>query len=493
MSIEAAPANARRIRSQPGHDSAQRVFNQDALAATAALPPELSAAAGIWPRQWLALMAAGISALALIAIDAADALLAVLVVPFAGIVVIRSLALWHALDPQPAAIAIDREGPTGTLPSYAILVPLYREQAVIARLVACLAALDYPQDKLTIFFITEHADAATREVLGRSGLSPNMSVLTVPEGQPRTKPRALNHALGLVQADYVVVYDAEDEPEPDQLRRAIAAFRTGGQRLGCLQAELKIYNAKQSWLTAQFAIEYAALFRIVLPALQRHDLPIPLGGTSNHFPRHVLQSVGAWDAFNVTEDADLGLRLARLGWQVGTLPSSTWEEAPPRLRDWLGQRRRWLKGWLQTAIVLSRQPRRLCRELGPIRFIATQLMLASMLLSAFVHPVYLVVLGCTLVLGDTSTASAMWWIGLAVFVAGYGVSIAVATLAAARSDHAGLLRHVVGMPIYWLLISVAAVGAMWEFAVRPFHWNKTPHHGRSDANRLKAASAENWR
>lgn len=453
------------------------------------MPPELSAASGLWPRQWLALTVAGLAALALLAADAGAAILAVLVAPFAGVVAIRSLALWYALYPPPSTSMVDQDQKAGDLPTYAILVPLYHERAVIPRLVACLAALDYPEEKLDILFITEHADTSTRECLHAQSLEANMSVVTVPEGRPRTKPRALNYALERVHADYVVVYDAEDEPEPDQLRRAVAAFRTGDQRLGCLQSELRIYNAGQSWLTAQFAIEYAALFTLVLPALQRHGLPIPLGGTSNHFPRHVLQSVGAWDAFNVTEDADLGLRFARLGWHVGTLRSATWEEAPPHLRDWLGQRRRWLKGWLQTAIVLSRQPLRLWVELGPARFIATQLTLASMLLSPFVYPVFLATLGWTFVFAELSKASLIWGIGLAVFIAGCGVSIAVAALAIARSGHRALTRHVIGMPVYWLLISVAAVGALWEFATHPFHWNKTPHHGRRNDECLTAASA----
>jgi cellulose synthase/poly-beta-1,6-N-acetylglucosamine synthase-like glycosyltransferase len=495
MSIETAPAfpdHPTSAISRLGQDSAQRsrlqhvIHRQDARPdTTVGPPPELSAAGGIWPRQWVALAATVTVAAVLSSLGATHWLMLALIMPFAGIVAIRGLALAHALRAPPAPILIDRVEPDALLPPYSILVPLYREQTVARQLVASLAALDYPTRQLQILFITERDDEATRTALRAAGLAAHMAIVIVPEGRPRTKPRALNHALGLAVGEFVVVYDAEDEPEPDQLRRAVAAFRGSDDKLGCLQAALRIDNARTSWLTAQFAIEYAALFDGVLPALQRFGLPIALGGTSNHFPRHVLQSVGAWDAYNVTEDADLGFRLARLGWRVGMLPSSTVEEAPPLLRDWLGQRRRWLKGWLQTAIVITRQPRRLLRELGPRRFLAAHLLLAGMLLSAFVHPIYLATLGWTVLAGDLAAASPLWWTGLAVFVAGYAVSVVLAAMAAARQPHRRLLRQVVGIPIYWLLISVAAYGALWDYVTKPFHWIKTPHRGRNFAVRSR--------
>lgn len=187
----------------------------------------------------------------------------------------------------------------------------------------------------------------TQHALRHAALDPHMQVLVVPEGEPRTKPRATQYALQFAQGDYVVVYDAEDAPEPDQLRRALAALRAGGKHMGCLQAQLNIYNSDASWFTRQFTVEYTALFDCILPALERLQLPVPLGGTSNHFPRAVLDAVGGWDPYNVTEDADLGIRLARQAWHVGVLPSTTWEEAPPTFRVWKGQRTRWLKGWMQ--------------------------------------------------------------------------------------------------------------------------------------------------
>lgn len=412
-------------------------------------------------------------------------LAAVLMATFICIIAVRCLVLWTILVPGTPPAATGHALPDEVLPPYTVLVPVYREKDVVAQLIRGLAAVDYPAVKLQILFICEEHDVPTQAALRHAGLAENMRLVVVPDGQPQTKPRALNYALADATGDYVVVYDAEDEPEPDQLRKAVATFRAGPHNLGCLQGQLKIYNAERCWLTRQFAIEYAALFGFILPALERFGLPITLGGTSNHFPRRVLAEVGAWDPYNVTEDADLGIRLARFGWHVGVLPSATWEEAPETYRDWQQQRKRWLKGWLQTAIVHTRQPLRTARELGPVKFAAVHVTLASMLLSAFVHPVYVVALAASIVTPGLAF-DGWWWSGLIVFLTGYAVSLAVAFVAARRSGHRGLGRHVLAMPVYWLMISAAAYGAVYEYFVRPFHWNKTPHAGRRTLARPSA-------
>jgi cellulose synthase/poly-beta-1,6-N-acetylglucosamine synthase-like glycosyltransferase len=330
----------------------QAVADADRLAeAVGALrlhSPELSAASGLWAWQRRALALS----LALLGIGVALApeatligLLAIMAVPFLCVVVLRSVALWqlaHPLPKPPAAAA----SPV-PLPVYTVLVPLYREAGVVGDLLASLRALDYPAERLEVMLIVEATDGETRAVLACTQLDAHMQVLVVPEGAPRTKPRATQYALQFARGEYVVVYDAEDAPEPDQLRRALAALRAGGERLGCLQAQLNIYNSDATWFTRQFTVEYTALFDCILPTLERLRLPVPLGGTSNHFPRAVLDAVGGWDPYNVTEDADLGIRLARAGWHVGVLNSTTWEEAPPTFRIWKGQRTRWLKGWMQ--------------------------------------------------------------------------------------------------------------------------------------------------
>ncbi len=307
-----------------------------------------------------------------------------------------------------------------------------------------------------------------------------MRILVVPEGEPRTKPRALNYALELATGDYVTVYDAEDVPEPDQLLKALAVLRSN-ERIGCVQSRLNIYNSADSWLTRQFTIEYTALFDCLLPALERLGLPVPLGGTSNHFPRAVLEAVGGWDPFNVTEDADLGMRLARAGLSVEVLASTTWEEAPRSYRVWRGQRTRWLKGWMQTYLVHMREPFRLARELGLRRFLGFQVLMGGLLLSALVHPWFYLLAaldaaqGHLTVIPDAWPGRALWWLGLFNLVTGYATGVALGTVAVRARGQGALALHALLMPAYWLLISLAAYRALWQLAVAPYLWEKTEH------------------
>ena len=232
--------------------------------------------------------------------------------------------------------------PDRRLPTYSVLVPLYREAAVVPDLIRHLKRLDYPASKLQVLLILEADDEESLTAVRRHADAAQFELVVVPPSQPRTKPKALTYALNFARGDYVVVFDAEDRPEPDQLRKAAAAFRERPD-LGCVQARLTPDN-RDSWLARMFTLEYAANFDVLLPALASWRVPLPLGGTSNHFPRDVLEAVGAWDPFNVTEDADLGVRLARFGYQTATLHSRTFEEAPVTFRQWLPQRRRWVKG-----------------------------------------------------------------------------------------------------------------------------------------------------
>ena len=332
--------------------------------------PELSAATRLWGWQKAALagLVLGVGGGTLLAPETTLAVLfAVMAVPFLCVVVLRSAALWNLFAPpapavEPPPVRIDAE----LLPLYSVLVPLYREASVIPHLVAALTAIDYPAARLEILLVIESIDADTQTALRAAALPRHMRVFVVPDGDPRTKPRAIQYALQFAHGDYVVVYDAEDVPEPDQLRRALAALMAEPGRLGCLQARLNIYNSRASWLTRQFTIEYTALFDCILPTLERFELPVPLGGTSNHFRRDVLDAVGGWDPYNVTEDADLGIRLARAGWHVGILGSTTWEEAPPTFRIWLGQRKRWHTHPLGQTLIITAGCGRVQREHGRV-------------------------------------------------------------------------------------------------------------------------------
>ena len=320
------------------------------------------------------------------------ALTALIAIPFLCVTLLRLVALYQATaGSQRRARAEWPQAPAcpdWLLPVYTVLVPLVREANVLPDLVASLRALDYPAAKLEIFLVLEAADAETQAAVLGLELPGNFRTVVVPDRAPHTKPKALNYALQFARGEYVVVYDAEDRPQPDQLRRAWEVFRHAPPELGCLQAQLNIYNPRQSWLTRQFTIEYSALFDAILPALERLRLPVPLGGTSNHFPRATLISVGAWDPYNVTEDADLGIRLARQGYRTGVLGSTTWEEAPPIFGIWIKQRTRWLKGWMQTYLVHTRDLHRLNRDLGWRAAIGLHVLMGGLIVSALVHPLF---------------------------------------------------------------------------------------------------------
>ncbi len=393
-------------------------------------------------------------------------------------VVMRLAGILRALDkPNPTAPPL----PDGLLPTYTLLVPLYREEVVLAQLVESLSALDYPSAKCEILLLIEQDDAQTRAVLDTIHLPSHAHVVLVPPGHPRTKPRALNVGLLYARGDCLVVYDAEDRPERDQLRRAAAAFAQGGSRLACLQASLAIDNARETWLTRLFAVDYANHFDVLHQGHSNLGLPLPLGGTSNHFRTQALRDIGGWDAWNVTEDADLGLRLARFGYASRMLASTTWEEAPINLSTWLPQRRRWMKGWMQTFLTHTHHPLALVQEVGILR--------AAHILALLIANTFGPLVGTWLTiyvlwhawLGDLLSASVSWS-GFAVdlcwaILATVGfVSMLVPTLMGIHRRHLwSSLPWLALRGVYWLCMSVAGVQALIEISHNPFHWSKTPH------------------
>jgi cellulose synthase/poly-beta-1,6-N-acetylglucosamine synthase-like glycosyltransferase len=396
---------------------------------------------------------------------------------FAACVALRLLAWREARPPR-----LKRPPPADPAqqPVYSVLVALYRESAVLPQLLASLARLQWPRSKLEIKLVCEADDAETLAALRGLRLQPNMEVVLVPPGLPRTKPKALAYALPLCSGQFVTLYDAEDRPHPDQLLEAWRRFRDAPEEIACLQAPLVVANGGAGALPATFSFEYAALFRGLVPWLARRGLVLPLGGTSSHFRRAALEEVGGWDAYNVTEDADLGLRLARYGYRTGVIAHPTYEDAPGTLAVWLPQRIRWFKGWTQTWLVHMREPRLLWRELGPASFLAMQVMSLGMIVSALVHPFFvgsiLYALAKLALAGSLASGEAVLaGIGLANIAAGYGAFIALglATLLAVEKPRP--LVFILLTPVHWLLLSAAAWAALWEIYRRPHHWSKTPH------------------
>jgi cellulose synthase/poly-beta-1,6-N-acetylglucosamine synthase-like glycosyltransferase len=395
---------------------------------------------------------------------------------FAWAVALRLAASVASLSPdeRDVGIADDR------LPLYTIVVPLYREARVAPQIARAIDRLDYPRAKLEAIFVVEERDEETRRALRRFGPRAPHLILVAPQGQPQTKPRALNIASAFARGALVAVFDAEDMPEPKQLRRAAAIFARAPKHVACLQASLSIDNGGVNPLTAFFALEYAALFEVLNKGLAALDLPIFLGGTSNHFRMEALRAVGFWDAFNVTEDADLGLRLARAGFAVKTFRSFTREEAPESFDALLRQRTRWLKGWMQTALAHCRDPRRLVKDLGPRRAAATLGMFASGVLAPLVGPPLTLTLLWRAIFGDLllpadafEHALATIWCSLAL--GGLGASFCQLLLGMRRAGLRRLAPALLAAPVWRLMLSLAAWRALFELKSQPFLWRKTEH------------------
>ena len=393
---------------------------------------------------------------------------------------IVALRLMCVLDPRHQKSPKVKRATDHELPVYSVLVPLFRETSVVGQLVTALDQLDYPKPLLDIKLILEETDIAMHRAIARMELPSHFEVIVVPAGKPQTKPRALNYALQFARGKLLTIYDAEDVPEPDQLRKAVNAFAQGPQNLACLQAELTFYNANENWLTRQFTIEYAILFGLILPSLAHEHLPLPLGGTSNHFRTNILRDVGAWDPFNVTEDADLGLRLARLNYLTQVLDSKTFEEANTEFGNWIQQRARWFKGFLQTWLVHMRHPWVLQQEIGWDGIWVMHVTTFGSIFSSTVHPIFTGIavyqLWCnwSLPVADSGLKLTLAGLSMAVTAIGYGASL-YAGYVVMRRKRLSWWFVLLTMPLYWVLMGVAAWLSFWQFIVAPFHWNKTKH------------------
>jgi cellulose synthase/poly-beta-1,6-N-acetylglucosamine synthase-like glycosyltransferase len=379
--------------------------------------------------------------------------------------------------------------PDHDLPVYTVIAALYHEAASVAPLMRSLDALDYPREKLDIKLVIEPDDLHTRAAIARLGAMPHVQVIIAPDAGPRTKPKALNCALSFARGTFLTVYDAEDRPEPGQLRAALDAFRTHDPDVACVQASLCIDNTADGWLPRMFTAEYAGQFDAFLQGFSRFRMPLPLGGSSNHFRTAVLRDAGGWDPYNVTEDADLGFRLARRGHRCVMFPSTTYEEAPVRFSAWLRQRSRWMKGWMQTWGVHMRTPLKLWRDAGPSGFFTLNILVGGNVLTALAHPLLLGEIVVRIMLGGngvTSFASQPFAeLYLATVAAGYLSTVAIGLIGLARR---GLLREawiLTLTPLYWICLSLAAWRALYQLVRRPYHWDKT-EHGLARHSRLAA-------
>ncbi|KNG93173.1 glycosyl transferase [Pseudaestuariivita atlantica] len=404
---------------------------------------------------------------------------------FAALAGWAALSLLAALALKLAAFAAHFRAPRDAplpmfhhRPRVSVLVPLFHETDIAQDLIARLRAITYPKALLDVVLVLEEDDSQTRDLIAGTDLPPWMRTIVVPDGAIRTKPRAMNYALGFVSSEIVGIYDAEDAPDPDQIDLVAARFAERPREVACLQGILDFYNPRANWLSRCFAIEYATWFRVILPGLARLGFAIPLGGTTVFFRRDVLEEVHGWDAHNVTEDADLGIRLARFGYRTELIATVTREEACNHAWPWVRQRSRWLKGYMVTYLAHMRHPLRLWRDLRPWKFLGFQVFFLSSLSQFLLAPVlwsfWVVLIGLAHPLDAWIGGSAVWHLGLA-FLFSEVTALVIGAVAVSRTDHRGLTPWIPTLVFYFPLGCAAAYKGLIEVLARPFFWDKTTH------------------
>ncbi|WP_255304654.1 glycosyltransferase family 2 protein [Sporolactobacillus terrae] len=376
------------------------------------------------------------------------------------------------------------------LPIYTILVPMYKESKVIPQLINHLKRLDYPRNKLDIRLLIEKDDLEAQEMLQAMNLPYGFQMIVIPDGTPKTKPKACNYGLIRARGEYVVIYDAEDRPDPDQLKKVYLSFKSSSEDTVCIQAKLNYFNSKQNLLTKFFTQEYSNWFELLLPGIMQMKIPIPLGGTSNHFKTEVLKELGAWDPYNVTEDADLGIRLYKKRYTTKVVDSRTLEEANSKYGNWIRQRSRWIKGYMQTWLVHMRRPIKLHRELGVKGFWGAQFMLLSSPLLPMLNPIFwsLLVLWYATHAGwiPAFFPGPIYYLAAAQLILGnflFIYSNMAGTYWVIHDLHRkkenwlayGLVKYALLTPIYWIMMSLASFKALWQLIRKPFYWEKTEH------------------
>lgn len=464
--------------------------------------PVMSAQTVFTPVQLVvgwAMLSAFALGLALAPILTLIALNLVMTLFYLGNFLFKTVLIWaggkhqHASERQmDAAVGLLRDE---DLPVYTVLVPMFREPDVLPILANALRELDYPTSRLDIKIVLEEGDQLTIDAATALGLEDIFEIILVPPAQPQTKPKACNYALQFARGDFLVIYDAEDKPEPDQLKKVVVTFDRSPANVACVQCRLNYFNREENWLTRLFTLDYSLWFDLMLPGLEKLKVPIPLGGTSNHFRMDVLRELRAWDPFNVTEDADLGIRLTQKGYEVRLVASTTFEEANVSQLNWIRQRSRWIKGYMQTMLVHTRRPIHLVRSIGVLGLLGFIFFIGGTMLSGLLNPVFWAIFVLWLLtetgIFDPLFPPVLLYLSVFNLLAGNGLFIFVMMLAPFRRNWLSLVPYSVTVFWYWVLMSIAAWKGAWQLITKPFYWEKTEHglskHTAAEVSKAQAS------
>jgi glycosyltransferase XagB len=394
-------------------------------------------------------------------------------------VTLRSLYKKHEISIEDSELEAINEN---ELPIYSILCPLYKEAHVVPQFLEGIAKIDWPKEKLDVMFLLEEDDVDTIEAFSAMTLPYYARTVIVPHSQPKTKPKACNYGLSFAKGKYLVIFDAEDVPDPLQLKKAYLGFQKTPDDVTCLQAKLTYYNPRQNLLTRFFTAEYALWFDVTLPGLQSLNSALPLGGTSNHFETAVLKKLHGWDPFNVTEDADLGVRLFQQGYRTAIIDSVTYEEATSVTKNWLRQRSRWIKGYMQTYLVHMRNMRTFVKQKGIWHNLIFQMTVGGKILFALLNPfmwiitiLYFVAYPVFGPIMQTIYQPPYSYLAVCSWIFGNFFFLYTYMIAVAKRKQWDLTKYALLIPAYWLLMSTAAMVALYELILKPHYWQKTVH------------------
>lgn len=361
-------------------------------------------------------------------------------------------------------------------PVYTILLPIYKEKEIFDQLFMAIENIDYPKDKLDIILLIEEDDIEIKKYLENYDLPKYWRIIEIPDFQPKTKGKALNFGLKEAKGEFLVIYDAEDIPEKDQLKKAVLGFRKIPNEVVCLQSKLNYYNPNQNILTKWFTAEYSSWFDLYLPGIDSINAPIPLGGTSNHFRTEILKKLKGWDPFNVTEDCDLGIRIFMAGYRTKILDTTTWEEANSELKNWIKQRSRWVKGYIQTYFVHTRHPFYLIKNIGFKNFFHFNIIVGGNFFVLCFNPIaWMFLLIWLFSPVKTYFPNLYFLIVTPVLLFGNIIFVIVNVLGVIRRKWYKLIPTALLVPIYWVLMSFGALKGLFQFFKKPHYWEKTQH------------------
>jgi cellulose synthase/poly-beta-1,6-N-acetylglucosamine synthase-like glycosyltransferase len=363
------------------------------------------------------------------------------------------------------------------LPKYAIFLPCRNEKiGVIKKLIENIDNINYPKDKLDVMLLIDQDDDYLEEALNLE-LPNHFRIISASVGFPFTKPKVTNLGLALTDAKYGVIYDSEDRPDRNQLMDVVSEFNQDSD-LVCVQCRLHYTNKKNNLLTRFFNLEYLNWFGLTIHGLskaQLSDYPvIPLGGTSNHYDLEVLKSMGGHDAYNITEDAALGVHFALENKKIKTINSVTEELAVDELWTWIKQRTRWNLGHLITYVVFSRNFNENFKKLGAVRYLNLVLVLLGNFIVPFITPLLFTIFILDF-FGYGAGETFIKNLPYITLIGNYLLIVISHALASIMLQRGKNLILCLLQPFYYLLHSVASWRALYKFFTAPTVWEKTNH------------------